>query len=401
MKSKITIIVIEDFSALTERCLNALKGKGEEIIVFSKSGENYAAFDNVYFCTLNRYNPEALNASINDAQGDFILFLRGSDVPAYDYFEELYLDSNKVYVSNIVHYTPDGLKKYPEDKVGLYGKIFPKSFFADNGLSMKGFSLTDHLEIYLEILRLAESVVSMDKKYIYAAEEKEEWEIDKMLALQITDTYSEIIRANFDFRLLEHTGILSEGNRERIDYLKKIVPYIDEKLENRVDIFDRFINTVLNQIKAGKGSEEEFESLKDFFKVISEDKKISYAIELSQMDYADMNAVCALDYSDYMYYTSRKKSQKNIDHTVDWGKEISKLDSKLSQELTKSIKLLKSEQQIEVISEGCNADAMFGDELVGFTLTCYAQGKLGFKTILKSMVRWMQFKLKGEQRPKY
>lgn len=389
-----TIIVVEDIKEYTRRCLRRLENETARVIVFCTSIEQYSDFREMEFHELGKQSIEELNSCIYQADEKWILLLKSSYVLACDFFSNLKLQEKCLYISNILHDTSEGLVNYEDDKAAIFGKIFSKDIFIDKKLKINGILLEQQLEIYLEILDSSKNIFKMSDRYIYTGEEKENWEISKEKSLYILETYPDIIKKYFDSSLFEHAEIAYADDVEKLQYLIKIIPNYKGSLKDIQLFMNKQIQPILYKIRTNGCSYNTYEELQKLFRELEEIDIMKIVFKLMGITPEELSAIKTLNFEDYQYYMSMYQREDIIKVTNEREERKESYDfESLYKKIEEKVNIIEQKQQIEEKSEK-NINEIYGNELIEFTLNSYAQGKLGLQTIIKSVLKWLTYKLK-------
>lgn len=376
------LLVAENRNEAVRQCvLEVLENSSEQrygLEVIESGGQHYGG----------------INEAISRADGEYLYFSNVTSVPAPNTLEVLLKEYEAE--RNILKYgqcyveKTQGFEACEGMQVSIYGKLYDMKLIREKNIQFRENS------VFAEIQFIAEYAAHMDYmdllENIYIYETDLQWNWPK-------NTDEEIDAADWK-ALLEGINRLNEAISRKImeplcEYVENYPVYSREVLDITKEDCD---NTQLQYIVAKAASrfwwketlqrhnQEAFESLKVCLAGYEENKKY---LELLLM-------VCGIQKEEYPYL-----NEKDLQAALYFMSERSRLKEHDERKAEVTVKKQHAEtvnaKKLDAVKSNAEIcvemrKELAGAELAEYTVSKYASGKLGFRTLFSSLRAWIKYK---------
>lgn len=362
-----------------QRCINSIRRqtyKNTEIIAMWDNEDEIEEIDNVNSITAPTEYIERINVAIEKANGEYIFFLSYYSLPAPNCLEELFIqnvennldrkedDERILYVANEVN---AGSEKINVNSIPIHllqGKLFEKKLLKESVKNNKKTYCCIYHYVWDSYKKYFDDVKKSERAYIYTTPE----------------TCDVPVTLKYDAEIFENTVTmiprLEEVDRITVEkvLIEDIKPTNADKAEKRELVYKHcscsyklMMNYVINDYiplykNACKNLDDEaYNRVKGFLMRLEADGE-SELLKIS---------LSKIGLTEDMYAAMKHLDMHNYKYTVE--------DNTLF--------------LATVYPEGIKN--LYGEELIEYVISRYADGRLGAGTIVKSMKAWAKYKMKG------
>ena len=372
----ISIIIIEEDSSFTQRCLDSIDRKLDvdlEIIILGIKEKSFVLENaNITYFETND-SSKSLSQVIHSALGDYLFIIKSTYVLDKNILTDTRVKKDTIYAFTILHKEGDLLQEYEEDSTLIYAKLIPKELILSENLVIKNLTLEEQLRFFIELRILGIEIVKSCDEYVYANKEDNVWELSSEFTKYMVEQYKKLSGVCFKFELLQYSKIWLTDDEEKMEFILDIYPLISKSLQENVELAKIYVLPIFQKFVFDTNDEKIYMLLKKYIFLINQKVYAECIYQLLEMDSLTVKLFLSAEYLDFRYYLQnlQKAAIKNklSDKTTTTEKEHKKICNKIS-----------------------NRD-LEGNELIEFTLNCYGNGKLGFQIIIKSGEQWLKYKL--------
>lgn len=400
MEPMISVIIpeFEDDTYLI-RCLNSLKRqtyKALEIIIAGYTCNEKIREDYGIVTVEEGDYWEKLNLAIKISKGEYIFFYDVNSVMGTNVLQDLYenVESSILYYGQCLYQSEKNFLSIENEKFSIYGKIFRKDFLQKEKNFFRKESLYPELEFVIKYIHIFESVFADNSVYIYMRNrefiqsedfsfEKVQFFIESLFSIEPKEL------ENLLWRILKTCP-----EEKQIDILLMIAENTDEAWNLNYVIAQKYLKTIYMQC-IGMQNEKTFKSLKKYFLIFREKKYFLHTLlSLINMTEKQLDIFLEVPLDEYIFLQDKFQDilpdEKMSAINVIKPKDLELIENNLKI-ITKKIEDIKLEPQYK--EKIVTVDRVLsGPALAEDVIEKYRQGKLGIKTIVKSLVAWFKFK---------
>lgn len=290
----------------------------------------------------------------------------------------------------------------------VYGYLLPVDSLDHFSADMYEVRLKSHLEMIFDQCERGRIFEKVDDAYIYDVSKSETGEslLDVEELCLLYEDHKEVCDERFGTditKLCNFNAVSGVGRMKAVNCLYGS----KKKLSEKVDWIREYVSPIHASF-VKKPNEEVYPELREFCTKVSSDKHKMILAGAMGTTVQEIDLIADSDYEDYKY------CRKYLGDTAVAQKIIVAENKDVSERLASDISavekgLKKVEQSQESILEGlnkvseCNVvkevvreESLSGVELADFVKNCYADRKLGFKTIMSCVRMWFKGKRKKD-----
>ena len=390
----VSIVVINHSSSIENerevRCLSAIKRQTYT------DWEYYTQMDEeVYFGTY-------LNRVMEQSSGKYVMFINPMLIMAPNVIEALMKaaeQENSNCIPSVSNYININNKSSMEITDTLYGRLFSTDFIRQViQKDPESFLTESEFIFWLRTLPEAENTKIVENTYIYGENIPlpEEGNLDDIMKdaecrwIPLLKRFSESKKNEVLYKML---SLMTDDNII-ISALKGIAEYYPKENNVHMDITNSYLKSYYQ--RALSEDEAAFSCCKDYLHALaSRTDLIQVLLPVLGMTYDQWELMERYDMKDFLFY---RKWLPTIADLKEKKYEIQRLEDLLEAQISRLIEIesigsfQKVKEEDNKVHIQMNPVTLEGPDLAAFTVTQYAEGKLGFRTILNSIKAWMKYK---------
>lgn len=399
MNKKVSILILENNSEYTQRCIASINNQTYreiEIWLLGAVEQKYESnFEIKQRIVDNTNYTEILNDSMSKAAGKLIFVVKSTFVLSTTCLEVLLQNERNVGSALILYDGLSGLVQREEDGFLIYGKLFETEKIRENHVKLTGLLAEDQLEFLLQMSLHNKKCESDNKAFIYALAEEFQYDMNCNFIIEMYKKYG-ILLAQYSKSLIRCCNLDSESDLKRIQFVVNLYPCIRQNIKENIRIAECYIRPIVEKLRCSTDKEQEYEELKKYFKLIEDEVYKNTLYDILGCTSVMLSLYMDLDYESYMYCIrmQNKYMIKNTDKNAEiqeMNTKISRMEKHINTEMRQIKETIACNTNNSKKTE--NIEDIYGTELIDFTLRCYEDGKLGFRTILRSIKSWFKHKL--------
>lgn len=415
MKPLVSVVIpaFEDDTYLV-RCLNSIRRQTydnvEILLAGNKCSEKVKKDYGITIISGKSYE-DGLNKAIKSSCGEYILFCSVTSILAYSTIETLVAgmkqDSSCIYA---VCRTPDKEEftvSLPIE-ISLWGKLFRKEKIMEHAIIFDDNYAMPQENFVLRYLGLYEKCVEDDSVEIYETDVDtltcrrdcgvQEAELETIVKLLRNISLN--TKAEFLFNLISDV-IIGLSPEQSLKYFKIIAEGFSAEKELNYKIAERYSKNYYVSLLKEK-NDRAYEIFRVYLQCFELEREyLAVILDVLGISVEQYEIMQQHDLKEYLFYRNKvydpvtmqsyvKELQKLQALLEAERKRIDKLENKISTNENMSVKTIKQIQDQKNVS----FNQYTGMELAECVVKIYEEGRLGAKTILKSMLAWLKYKMK-------
>lgn len=401
MEPMISVIIpeFEDDTYLI-RCLNSLKRqtyKSLEIIIADDAcDEKIRQAYGVVTVGAGDYW-EKLNSAIKISKGEYIFFYDVNSVMGTNVLYSLQENTtqNILYYAQCVYQKGDQFVPVENDEFSIYGKLFRKDFLRKERIMFQKKSVYPELEFVIEYLKMYESAIPYEGKYVYM-KNKQLIRSDDISIGDIEEFLNSIYiiepekLENLLFRVLE----FCEPNNQ-MEIMLILAKYQTEEWNLNYKVAEKYLWNLYRECLNSK-DENIFQSIKKYLGIFQEKKYfLRVLLNLIKLDEKQLGVLLQVPLEEYLFLQDKFEVVFPVERinmpTKSENQNLSILEKELKviEQKIDNIKIEPKYVEKEVIVD----KELSGPALAEDVVEKYRQGRLGLKTIIRSLCAWFKYKM--------
>lgn len=401
MEPMISVIIpeFEDDTYLI-RCLNSLKRqtyKSLEIIIASNTCNEKIRKDYGIVTVEQGDYWEKLNLAIKISKGEYIFFYDVNSVMGTNVLYSLLKNTtqNILYYAQCVYQKGAQFVPAENNEFSIYGKLFRKDFLRKEKIMFQKRSVYPELEFVIEYFKMYEKAFPYEGKYVYMknkqliqSEDISIGEIEEFLnSIYIFEPEK---LENLLFRVLE----FCEPNNQ-MEIMLILAKYQTEEWNLNYRVAEKYLWNLYRECLNSK-DENIFQNIKKYLGIFQDEKYfLRVLLNLIKLDEKQLGVLLQVTLEEYLFLQDKFEVVFPVERinmpTKSQNQNLSILEKELKviEQKIDNIKIEPKYVEKEVIVN----KELSGPALAEDVVEKYRQGRLGLKTIIRSLRAWFKYKM--------
>lgn len=335
---------------------------------------------------------EKLNKAIEMAKGKYIFFYDINSVMPVETLQNLYtnVQSDIFYCVHCVYPIENEFFSIEGEKFRMYGKLFKRAYLRENEIVFKCEEIYPELEFVYSYYRMYNDIFININECMYMNDIQIilNENISVKVLRSFLDKFVNIEHNELEYLLFRILDVCEENEK------KNAMLMLAEKKEWNLNykLANKYLSNIYNMCLNTK-DERTFEWIKRYFTVFKEQKYfLKTLLKTINLTEKELDILFDVSLEEYIFLQDKFQDILETERYINVvTQEQSDLDEKLKSIEQKIDNIQIPTQYIEKIVPV--EKELSGPVLAEDVIEKYLQGRLGLKTLLKSLIAWIKYKI--------